>query len=181
MPDSHERQNHDTDDLLDTLSSARRMDIDGCPAFNAKKFFALVFGLAAGQVFGIVIDFCAVRYIQFVFLTIMSENMGEEKYMTLYRDNNPNAARCIDVSIKDGLIEFGQQDIGPLCEEMFGDSDYERIIFNLPARQLRAAMHVKTDEELLAVLKRDYGTEDAFDRFSKFVHDNHLEYDVYCG
>ena len=42
-------------------------------------------------------------------------------------------------------------------------------------------MHVKTDGELLAVLKRDYGTEDAFGRFLKFVHDNHLEYDVYCG
>ena len=111
----------------------------------------------------------------------MSENMGEEKHTTLYRDKNPDAARCIDVSIEDGLVEFGQQDIGPLCEEMFGDSDYERIIFNLPARQLRAAMHVKTDGELLAVLKRDYGTEDAFGRFLKFVHDNHLEYDVYCG
>ena len=57
MPGSHERQNHDTDDLLDTLSSARRMDIDGCPAFNAKKFFALVFGLAAGQVFDIGLAF----------------------------------------------------------------------------------------------------------------------------
>ncbi|MBO8448445.1 MAG: hypothetical protein IAC29_04150 [Bacteroidetes bacterium] len=57
MPGSHERQNHDTDDLLDTLSSARRMDIDGCPAFNAKKFFALAFGLAAGQVFDIGLAF----------------------------------------------------------------------------------------------------------------------------
>ena len=53
MPGSHEQQNHNTDDLLDLFSSARRMDIDGCPAFNAKKFFALVFGLAAGQVFDI--------------------------------------------------------------------------------------------------------------------------------
>lgn len=57
MPGSHEQQNHNTDDLLDLLSSARRMDIDGCPAFNAKKFFALVFGLAAGQVFDIGIAF----------------------------------------------------------------------------------------------------------------------------
>ena len=57
MPGSHEQQNHNTDDLLDLLSSARRVDIDGCPAFNAKKFFALVFGLAAGQVFDIGIAF----------------------------------------------------------------------------------------------------------------------------
>lgn len=57
MPGSHEQQNHNTDDLLDLLSSARRMDMDGCPAFNAKKFFALVFGLAAGQVFDIGIAF----------------------------------------------------------------------------------------------------------------------------
>ena len=42
MPGSYEQQNHNTDDLLDLLSSARRVDMDGCPAFNAKIFFALV-------------------------------------------------------------------------------------------------------------------------------------------
>lgn len=57
MPGSYEQQNHNTDDLLDSLSSARRVDIDGCPVFNAIKFFALVFGLAAGQVFDIGIAF----------------------------------------------------------------------------------------------------------------------------
>ena len=44
---------------------------------------------------------------------------------TLYEDNNPNASRSISVEIKDGLVRFEQQDIGPLCEEMFGDSDYD--------------------------------------------------------
>ena len=39
------------------VGTARRVDIDGCPAFNAIKFFALVFGLAAGQVFDIGIAF----------------------------------------------------------------------------------------------------------------------------
>ena len=57
MPGSHEQQNHNTDDLLDSLSSARRVDMDGCPAFNAKKFFALVFDFAAGRVFDIGIAF----------------------------------------------------------------------------------------------------------------------------
>ena len=60
MPGSYEQQNHNTDDLLDSLSSARRVDIDGCPAFNAIKFFALVFGLAAGQVCDIGILSCQV-------------------------------------------------------------------------------------------------------------------------
>lgn len=100
---------------------------------------------------------------------------------TLYEDNNPNAARSICVEIKEGLVTFWQQDIGPLCDEMFGDSDYERVISNLPVEQLRSAVGVKTDRELIAVLKRDYSTEDAFDRFSKFVYDNHLKYNVYCG
>ena len=59
---------------------------------------------------------------------------------TLYEDNNPNASRSISVEIKDGLVRFEQQDIGPLCEEMFGDSDYEWIIFDLPVEQLRSAM-----------------------------------------
>ena len=94
---------------------------------------------------------------------------------TLYEDNNPNAARSIRVEIKDGFVTFEQQDIGPLCDEMFGDSDYERVISDLPVEQLR------TDKELLALLKRDYSTSDAFDRFLKFVHDNHLKYNIYYG
>ena len=90
---------------------------------------------------------------------------------TLYEDNNPNAARSIRVEIKDGLVTFEQQDIGPLCDEMFGDSDYERVIFDLPVEQLRSAMDVNTDNS----------TSDAFDRFSEFVYDNHLKYNIYCG
>lgn len=100
---------------------------------------------------------------------------------TLYEDDNPNAARSIYVEIKDGLLTFGQQDIGPLCDEMSGDSDYERVISDLPVGQLRSAMGVTTDKELIALLKRDYSTEDAFDRFSEFVYDNHLKYNIYCG
>ena len=100
---------------------------------------------------------------------------------TLYEDDNPNASRSIRVEIKDGLVRFEQQDIGPLCDEMFGDSEYEWVIFDLPVEQLRSAMGVKNDKELLVVLKRDYNTSDAFDRFSKFVYDNHLKYNIYCG
>lgn len=100
---------------------------------------------------------------------------------TLYEDNNPRAERSISVEIRDGFVTFEQQDIGPLCDEMFGDSEYERVIFDLPVEQLRSAMGVTTDKELLALLKRDYSTEDAFDRFSEFVYDNHLKYNIYCG
>ena len=100
---------------------------------------------------------------------------------TLYEDNNPRAARSISVEIKDGLVTFEQQDIGTLCNEMFGDSDYERVISDLPVEQLRSAMGVKTDKELISVFKRDYNTSDAFDRFLDFVYDNHLKYNVYCG
>ena len=99
---------------------------------------------------------------------------------TLYEDNNPKAARSIRVEIKDGLVTFEQQDIGSLCNEMFGDSDYERVISDLPVGQLRSAIGVKTDKELIAVLKRNYNTSDAFDRFLDFVYDNHLKYNVYC-
>lgn len=100
---------------------------------------------------------------------------------SLYEDDNPNESRGDRVEIKDGLVTFEQRDIGLLCEEMFGDSDYEWVIFDLPVEQLRSAMGVKTDKELIAVLKRDYSTSDAFDRFSKFMYDNHLKYNVYCG
>ena len=100
---------------------------------------------------------------------------------TLYEDDNPRAARSVRVEIKDGLVTFEQQDIGSLCEEMFGDSEYEWVIFDLPVEQLRLTMGVKTDKELIALLKRDYSTSDAFDRFSEFVYDKHLKYNVYCG
>lgn len=107
--------------------------------------------------------------------------MTKQQFTELYNDNNPNAARSIRVEIKDGLVTLEQQDIGPLCDEMFGDSDYERVISDLPVEQLRSAMDVNTDKELIAVLKRDYSSSDAFDRFSEFVYDNHLKYNIYCG
>ena len=107
--------------------------------------------------------------------------MTKQQFTELYHDNNPRASRSISVEIKDGLVTFEQQDIGPLCDEMFGDSDYERVIFDLPVEQLRSVMDVNTDKELISVLKRDYSTEDAFDRFSEFVYDNHLKYNIYCG
>ena len=100
---------------------------------------------------------------------------------TLYEDNNPRASRSIRVEIKDGLVTFEQADIGSLCDEMFGDSDYERVISDLPVEQLKSALGVKTDKELISVLKRDYNTSDAFDRFSEFVYDIQLKYNIYCG
>ena len=109
------------------------------------------------------------------------DTMTKQQFTELYHDNNPRASRSISVEIKDGLVTFEQQDIGPLCDEMFGDSDYERVIFDLPVEQLRSVMDVNTDKELISVLKRDYSTEDAFDRFSEFVYDNHLKYNIYCG
>ena len=100
---------------------------------------------------------------------------------TLYEDNNPNAARSISVEIKDGFVTFNKQDIGPLVDDMYGDSDYECVIFDLPVEQLRSAFGLETDKEVLAVLKRDYNTSDAFDRFASFVHDKHLRYSYYSG
>ena len=100
---------------------------------------------------------------------------------TLYQDNNPKAARSISVEIKDGFVTFNLQDIGPLSEDMYGDSECERVIYDLPVEQLRSAFGVETDKELLAVLKRDYNTSDAFDRFSSFVYEKHLKYNYYSG
>lgn len=100
---------------------------------------------------------------------------------TLFTDNNPNAARSIYVEIKNGLVAFIQQDIGSLCEKMFGDFEYERVIFDLSVEQLKSALGVETDKELLAVLKREYNTSDAFDRILSFVDNLHLKYSYYSG
>ena len=107
--------------------------------------------------------------------------MAEQQFAELYRDDNTKAARSIFVEIKDGLVTFVQQDTGPLCEEMYRDSDYERVIFNLPAAQLKSAFGAKTDNELFALLRRDYSTSDAFDRFLSYLYDSHLKYDYYSG
>lgn len=107
--------------------------------------------------------------------------MNRRISVTLYSDDNKNASRAIFVVIDKGKVSFSQQDIGPLCDEMSGDSDYERVISDLPVGQLRSAVGAKTDKELIAALKRKYNTSDAFDRFSEFVYDNHLKYNIYCG
>ena len=141
----------------------------GCSAFYSLNSFAFVIDFDAEQVFDMDIVF------------VLSGISTKQQFTELYNDNNPNAARSIRVEIKDGFVTFEQQDTGQLCDEMFGDSDYERVISDLPVEQLRSAMGVKTDKELIDVLKRDYSTPDAFDRFSEFVYDNHLKYNIYCG
>ena len=154
-------------------------DMFGCSAFYSLNSFAFAIDFDAEQVFDMDIVFVLSGISSLSFF--IHDTMTKQQFTELYNDNNPNAARSIRVEIKDGLVTFEQQDIGPLCDEMFGDSDYERVIFDLPVEQLRSVMDVNTDKELISVLKRDYSTEDAFDRFSEFVYDNHLKYNIYCG
>lgn len=93
----------------------------------------------------------------------------------LYQDNLIK----IEVQIMDdsGIINFVKW---TLTFNLFGvEEDEDRMIYNLPIEQLMSAFDVKTTINLLAVLKRNYNTSDAFDRFLSFVSDNHLKYDYW--
>ena len=40
---------------------------------------------------------------------------------------------------------------------------------------------VYIEDGLVTFEQRDYNTSEAFDKFSEFICNNHLKYDVYCG
>jgi hypothetical protein len=101
-------------------------------------------------------------------IELYSDDWGESK-----NGKKGTASRSVWASIERNTLTFEQQDIGPLLEEMFGNSDYERVYtVSLPA--LKSALAVK-DEELLSELKKRFNTSDAFDKFREFISDNNIE------
>ncbi len=101
--------------------------------------------------------------------------------MTLYHDDNPQAAREIRFSIEGDTCTFELQDIGPLPEMFYGDDEYEQVISNLPLDELMNAMGVRTVGDLTEKLQLEYSSADAFDRFSSFCFERKLHYDYYAG
>lgn len=47
----------------------------------------------------------------------------------------------------------------------------------------RASRNIRVEikDGLVRFEQQDYNTSDAFDKFSEFICNNHLKYDVYCG
>jgi hypothetical protein len=81
-----------------------------------------------------------------------------------YREPGPNS-RSVGVTLHaDGSVGIDQQDMGPVVEQCFGDSDYERwtIVPALEVGRLAAAL----------LVEKFGGRGDAVDAFSSFCREH---------
>ena len=98
----------------------------------------------------------------------------------LYKDDNPKAKREIWASIVDGELKIELQDIGPLVEELYGDSDYERTISGISARHVGLELGATNEDELMQKLIEEFGTNDGFDRFDDFLTETGIEHEHFA-
>lgn len=101
--------------------------------------------------------------------------------ITIYKDDNPKAARSIWLTLRDDILNMSEQDIGPLVEYAFGNSCHERYLTNISAKDVRNVFKVDTNDELFDKLKDMYSTNSGFDDFAGFLRTNniHFEYGSY--
>lgn len=101
--------------------------------------------------------------------------------ITIYKDDNPKAARSIWLTLSDGILNMTEQDIGPLVEFAFGNSCHERYLSNISAKAVRKAVKADANDVLLDKLKVMFGTNSGFDDFAEFLRNNkiHCKYGSY--
>ena len=101
--------------------------------------------------------------------------------ITIYKDDNPKAARSIWLTLRDGILNMTEQDIGPSVEYAFGNSCHERYLSNISAKAVRKALKADANDVLLDKLKVMFGTNSGFDDFAEFLRNNkiHCEYGSY--
>lgn len=117
---------------------------------------------------------CALCY-----LFICSFHSGQkEKHIsiTIYKDDNPDAARGIWLTLNGRVLNMTEQDIGPSVEYAFGSSCYERYLSNIPAKALKKAVGAHSDIELMEKLKDMFGTNSGFDNFTEFMRNKGIDY-----
>ena len=115
----------------------------------------------------------------FVYLLIINfrdDKIEKHITITIYKDDNPKAARSIWVTLSGGILNMTEQDIGPLVERTFGNSCYERYLSNISAKAVRKAVKADADDVLLDKLKVMFGTNSGFDDFAEFLRNNK----IYC-
>ncbi len=101
----------------------------------------------------------------------------KEKHITIYKDNNPDAARSIWLTLNGGVLNMTEQDIGPLVEYAFGNSCHERYLSNISAKALKKAVGTHSDIELKEKLKDMFGTNSGFDNFTEFLRNKGINYE----
>ena len=92
----------------------------------------------------------------------------------LYSDNNERSSRYIRANIDRENLMIELQDIGPLVEEFWGDSDYESG-FTVKKADIKSVLKIKSDEELFRELKNMYNDSQAFDNLLNFCVANNIK------
>ena len=90
--------------------------------------------------------------------------------MVIYRDDNPEAARTICLSLSDGSIYMSEQDCGPLVERWTGRQSAERFLSRIDAEHLKRILKISSDSEMIESLARSFGTNHGFDDFVHFLN-----------
>lgn len=98
------------------------------------------------------------------------------RFAVLYKDDNPRAKREIWASIVDGELKIEMQDIGPLTDEFYGDSDRERTMSGISPMHVGLELGATNEDELMQKLIEEFGTDDGFDRLGDFLRENKIEY-----
>lgn len=95
----------------------------------------------------------------------------------IYRDNNPESARSLRVSLHDGQLYMLEQDVGPLVERFCGNPSYERFISQVSANELKKALGASSDEDLIDKISEKFGENSGFDGFATFMRDNGIKFE----
>ncbi|MDE6513776.1 MAG: hypothetical protein K2L05_06295 [Muribaculaceae bacterium] len=103
-----------------------------------------------------------------------------ENYLAveIYRDNNPQSARTIRVSMHNGLLSMELHDVGPLVERFCGDSDYERSLFNINVNDVKKALGIEDDHAIIAAIKVKFGVNSGFNQFTEFLNEKGIAYQL---
>lgn len=100
--------------------------------------------------------------------------MKNDINIEIYRDDNPEAARTIRLYLSDGILSMEEQDVGPLVEKCFGDSDYERFLYDISAKAVNRILGTTSEDELIDRLKNMFGVNSGYDDFTNFLSDNNI-------
>ena len=123
----------------------------------------------------IIFAICALCYL--LIRILCSDKKGGLITITIYKDDNPKAARSIWLTLRGGILNMTEQDMGPLVEYAFGNSCHERYLSNISAKAVRKAVKADTNDVLFDKLKVMFGTNSGFDDFTEFLRNNDIRYE----
>lgn len=99
------------------------------------------------------------------------------KPQIIYADSNPKGARSIWITLYNGILYMSSQDVSPELGSIFGRDTYERFVSRINSEDLKDALKVKTDNELIDILKEMFGKDSGIDDFQAFLKTNGISFD----